>query len=187
MDGSSGWHWTFADDAAAFGVADGALRARMTTSEAWWRYALGPDGAGAADQQINVRAHLLTCEGDDEYGLAFHANGNPAGGDDLYVFRLRCSGAASFLALTGGETVPLVAWTAAPAVRAGALADNDLTVWMRRGEFRFYANGEYLFSAHDERLTAGDFGFYLYDRTGGGLDVSFDDLVARAVGPVAAE
>jgi hypothetical protein len=56
-------------------------------------------------------------------------------------------------------------------------------VWMRGGEFRFYVNDEYLFSAQDTTLTEGFFGLYLYDRTAGGMTVYFEDLVARGVTP----
>jgi hypothetical protein len=181
MDGSSGWHWTFADDAASFGVSDGVLSATMTTSQAWWRFSLGPDGLSAGDQQARVTARPMACAGDDEYGLVFRGADRAEGGYDLYVFKLRCSGAASFGAILGRETVALVDWTASDAIRAGASVENVLTVWMDAGEFRFYANDQYLFSAHDERLAAGYYGFYLYDRSAGGLTVAFDDLVTRQV------
>ena len=72
------------------------------------------------------------------------------------------------------------------AIHGGAGAENSLTVWMQGGEFRFYANGQYLFAAQDSALEAGYYGFYLFDRTGGGLSVNFDDLVAREVGGAAA-
>jgi hypothetical protein len=187
MDGSSGWHWTFADDAASFGIADGVLSATMTTSQAWWRFSLGPDGLSAGDQQARVTARPVACAGDDEYGLVFRGADRAGGGFDLYVFKLRCSGAAAFQAILGRETVDLVGWTASDAIRAGALAENVLTVWMRAGEFRFFANDQYLFSAHDERLAAGYYGFYLYDRSEGGLAVTFDDLVTRQVSTDAAQ
>jgi hypothetical protein len=181
MDGSSGWHWTFADDAASFGLDGGVLTATMTTSQAWWRYSLGPDGLSAGDQQARVIARPVACAGDDEYGLIFRGADRDAGGYDLYVFKLRCSGAARFDALLGSETIPLVDWTASDAIQAGASAENALTVWMNAGEFRFFVNDQYLFSAHDDRLAAGYYGFYLYDRSAGGLTVNFDDLVTRQV------
>jgi hypothetical protein len=181
MDGSSGWYWTFADDAARFGVSDGVLSATMTTSQAWWRFSLGPDGLSAGDQQARVSALPVACAGDDEYGLVFRGADRAEGGYDLYVFKLRCSGAAAFEAILGRETLALVDWTASDAIRAGAVVENVLTVWMSAGEFRFFVNDQYLFSARDERLAAGYYGFYLYDRSDGGLTVTFDDLVTRQV------
>jgi hypothetical protein len=56
---------------------------------------------------------------------------------------------------------------------------------MDAGEFRFFVNDQYLFSAHDERLAAGYYGFYLFDRSEGGLAVTFDDLVTRQVSTAA--
>ncbi len=189
MDGESGWHWGFADEAVSFGVDTEreVLAAVMTTSELWWRYTLGPDGVSAADQQVTVNMRAVACEGDDEYGLIFRGQERAAGGYDLYVLKLRCSGAARFESVMDGHTTTLVDWTAAPAIHGGAGAENSLTVWMSGGAFRFYANGQYLFSAQDSALEAGYYGFYLFDRTGGGLSVNFDDLVAREVGGVAGQ
>jgi len=188
MNGESGWHWSFADEAVSFGVDTEreVLAGVMTTSELWWRFTLGPDFVSAGDQQATVNARAVACEGADEYGLIFRGGERAAGGYDLYVFKLRCSGEARFEAVMDGHTTALVNWTASPALNIGAGAENSLTVWMRGGEFRFYANGQYLFSAQDDALEAGYYGFYLFDRTGGGLSVNFDDLVAREVGGAAA-
>ncbi|MCC6192787.1 MAG: hypothetical protein IT318_27520, partial [Anaerolineales bacterium] len=101
----------------------------------------------------------------------------------LYLFKLRCGGAARFELARGSEITTLVDWTPSEAINAGAPADNTLLVWMAGGEFRFYANDQYLFSAQDATLTEGFFGLYLYDRTAGGMTVYFEDLVSRAVTP----
>lgn len=188
MDGLSGWHWGFADEVVNFGVDTEreVLAGVMTTSEQWWRFTLGPDGVSAGDQQVTVNMRAVACEGDDEYGLVFRGQERAEGGFDLYVLKLRCSGAARFESVMDGRTTVLVDWTAAPAIHGGAGAENRLTVWMQGGAFRFYANSTYLFSAQDEALDAGYYGFYLFDRTGGGLSVNFDDLVAREVGGAAA-
>jgi hypothetical protein len=189
MDGESGWHWGFADEAVSFGVDTEreVLSGVMMTSEQWWRYTLGPDGVSAADQQVTAYASLVACDGDDEYGLIFRGQERAEGGYDLYVLKLRCGGSARFERVLGGQTTVLVDWTPSAAIRAGAGAENSLTVWMQGGEFRFYANGQYLFSAQDDALEAGYYGFFLFDRTGGGLSVNFDDLVAREVGGTAGQ
>ena len=54
-------------------------------------------------------------------------------------------------------------------------------MWASGGEYRFYVNDQYLFTAHDTTLSAGSYGIYLYDRTAGGLTVTFDSLAARAI------
>jgi hypothetical protein len=186
LDGSSGWNWGFSDEAVTFGVENGQLVASMSTSAEWWRFSLGPDGLSAGNQQARVTARPVTCEGLDEYGLIFRGGERAEGGYDLYVFKLRCDGAASFEAVLDGKTTTLVDWTGSPAIQTGAEAENTLVAWMNGGEFRFYVNEQYLFSAQDATLTAGYYGFYLMDRSDGGLKVTFDDLLAREVTGVAA-
>jgi hypothetical protein len=188
MNGQSGWHWSFSDEVVNFAVDSEreVLAGVMTTSEGWWRFTLGPDDLHAANQQLNVAARAVACETNDEYGLIFRGAERAEGGYDLYVFKLRCDGAARFERVLKGATDVLVDWVLSPAIHAGAGAENALTVWMQGGEFRFYANGQYLFSAQDDALASGYYGFYLFDRTNGGLAVNFDDLVAREVADVAA-
>jgi hypothetical protein len=181
LDGSSGWSWGFEDEAAAFGVEDGRLHAVMHRADLWWRLSRSDDGVSGGDQQVRVTAHAASCVGQDEYGLIFRGQAAEAGGYDLYLLALRCDGAAAFQAMRGSQTVSLVDWTASPAVQTGAPADNTLLAWMAGDEFRFYANGRYLFSARDAGLTQGFYGFYLWDRNAGGLTVDFTDFEARAV------
>ncbi len=186
LDGSSGWNWGFSDDAVTFGIENGQLKGTMTSSEEWWRFSLGPDDLSAADQQVRVTARPVACDGDDEYGLIFRGGERTAGGYDLYVFKLRCDGAARFEAVLNGQSTVLVDWTNAPAIQTGAGAENTLVAWMNAGEFRFYVNEQYLFSAQDDTLAAGYYGFYLLDQRAGGLTVTFDDLLAREVKGLAA-
>ncbi len=186
LDGSSGWNWGFSDDAVQFGVENGQLVGSMTSSAAWWRFSLGPDDLSAANQQVRVTARPVTCDGGDEYGLIFRGGERAAGGYDLYVFKLRCDGAARFEAVLDGQTTVLADWTSSPAIQSGAGAENTLVAWMNDGEFRFYVNEQYLFTAQDSTLSAGYYGFYLMDRSEGGLTVTFDDLLAREVSGVAA-
>jgi hypothetical protein len=100
---------------------------------------------------------------------------------NMYLFKLRCGGAASFGVVHGTTVTPIVDWTASPAIKTGPSADNTLMVWTAGSEFRFYANDQYLFSAQDSTLTSGYYGIYLADRTAAGLTVNFDNLLAHAV------
>jgi hypothetical protein len=182
LDGTSRWNWGFQDDAASFGLDDGHLKGVAGQSGAYWRFTLGPDTLSNSDQQVSVAAHTVACGPNDIYGLIFRAAPAETEGQfDLYAFELNCSGQARFESISGSHAAPRVDWTASPAIHTGPGADNSLLVWMAGGEFRFYANGQYLFSARDDSLAAGTYGFYLQDRTQGGLTVNFDDLVARAV------
>jgi hypothetical protein len=186
LDGTSGWNWGFSDDAVTFGVENGVLKGTMTTSEEWWRFSLGPDRINAGSQQVRVTANSVACEGQDEYGLVFRGAERAAGGYDLYVFKMRCDGAARFEKILNGETTVLADWATSDAIAAGAGAQNTLVAWMNGGAFRFYVNDQYLFSAQDDQLASGYYGFYLMDRSEGGLTVTFDDLLARQVNAAAA-
>ena len=182
LDGTGGWFWTYADDVSNFGVADGKLKAVMKTADSGWRYTISPDTLQFGSQQVSLNAHTASCGPSDEYGLMLRLQPDASNsGYDGYSFKLRCSGQASFEMITGIERKTLVDWTNSSAIKTGAPADNTLLVWAAGSEFRFYVNGQYLFSATDSTLSAGFYGIYLYDRTAGGETVTFDTLTAKAV------
>jgi len=182
LDGTGGWFWTFADDVATFGVVDGKLKAVMKTANSGWRFTISQDTLKLASQQVSVQAHPVTCGPNDEYGLMLRLQPDAKDtGFDGYSFKLRCSGQASFEMITGIERKTIVDWTNSPAIKTGAPADNTLLVWAAGGDFRFYVNGQYVFSASDSTLSSGFYGVYLYDRTAGGETATFDTLVAKAV------
>jgi|SRR5579859_65118 len=182
LDGTGGWFWTFADDVSNFGVVDGKLKAVMKTANAGWRFTISPDTLKLGNQQVSVNAHTVTCGPNDEYGLMLRLQPDASkSGYDGYSFKLRCSGQASFEMITGIERKTIVDWTGSPAIKTGAPADNTLLVWAGNSDFRFYVNGQYLFSASDSTLSSGFYGAYVYDRTAGGETVTFDTLVAKAV------
>jgi hypothetical protein len=133
---------------------------------------------------VRVNAHTVACGDNDEYGLMFQVQTETDKPElyDAYLFKLRCSGAARVDLVQGTTSTPLVDWTPSAAIKTGAGADNSLLVWAAGGEYRFYVNDQYLFTAHDTTLGAGFYGMYLYDRTAGGLTVLFDSLVAREIG-----
>ena len=182
LDGTGGWFWTFADDVATFGVVDAKLKGVMKAANSGWRFTISPDTLQLGSQQVSLNAHTVSCGPNDEYGLMLRVK--PDQSDSLfsgYLLKLRCSGQASFDVISGTARTALVDWTASPAIKTGAPADNTLLVWSAGGEFRCYVNGQYLFFANDSTLKAGFFGIYLYDRTAGGETVIFDMLAAKAV------
>jgi hypothetical protein len=182
LDGKGGWFWTFSDDVANFGVVNGKLKGVMKAANSGWRFTISPDTVQLGSQQVSLTAHSVSCGPNDEYGLMLRVKPDASNsGFDGYLFRLRCSGAASFDLVTGIKLTTIVDWTASPAIKAGAPADNTLLIWAAAGDFRFYVNDQYLFSAQDSTLTAGFYGIYVYDRTAGGETVNFDTLVAKAV------
>ncbi len=180
LNGGDGWGWNFADEAASFSTADGRLTAVMHDPNQWWRFTAGPDTLAAADQQVRVTAHTAACAAADEYALMFRVS-EVDGQYRGYVFKLRCDGAARVDRMDGSTLTPLVDWIASPAIKPGAAADNGLLVWMAGDQFRFYVNDQYLFSAQDDALAGGYYGFYVDDQSSGGLTVEFSNLVAKEV------
>jgi hypothetical protein len=183
LDGSGRWFWTFADEVSSFGVdaARGQVKAVMSQTGSGWRFTISPDNLRIGSQQVRLTALPETCAENDEYGLMFRASADEAFNYSMYLFKLRCGGAARLDLIQGTQTTPLVDWTQSPAIETGPGVTNQLMVWMAGSEFRFYVNERYLFSAQDAALSDGFYGLYIYDRTAGGATVYFDDLVARAV------
>jgi hypothetical protein len=181
LDGTGRWFWGFSDDVASFGIVDGQLKAVMTQPSAGWRFTISPDDLNIADQQARLTAHTAACGENDEYGLMFRGSTDAEDNYQLYLFKLRCGGAARFEVVRGSDITPIVDWTTSAAINTGAPADNTLMVWAAGDQFRFYVNDQYLFSAQDAALTSGYYGVYIYDRTAGGLTVNFEDLVVRTV------
>jgi len=184
LAGTSAWNWTFADDAASFGVSreQGQLNTLARQSNTW-RFVISPDTLRIGDQQIRVNARANVCAEKDEYALLFRGNVDAESVYSFYALKLRCDGSAKLDLLRGTDTFVIVDWTKSEAIRAGAEADNALTVWASKDRLRFYANGRYLFSAQDSRLVSGFYGFFLYDRTNANLSVSWKNLEVRAVAP----
>ena len=178
FDGKSGWFWSFSDDAVTFGASGGRLNVTMKLANSYPRQTGGKPELKVGDQQLRVTAHATACAGQDEYGVMFRVNADITDG---YAFKIRCDGQARFERMQKYQPTALVNWTASPAIVAGAPADNTLMVWMSKGQFHFYVNDKYLFSAEDTTFADGTFGFIVNSLTSGDESVSFTDLTAKAV------
>jgi hypothetical protein len=183
FDGTSGWSWTFEDDAVKFGISreQGRLNG-VAKRSGTWRFTISDDTVRVGNQQVRVTARTEVCAENDEYALLFRGRVDAATNTySYYAFKLRCGGAARLERLDGPNTTVLVNWAASSAIKAGAGQDNVLMVWANRDEMRFYVNDQYLFSAQDAALSEGFYGFYLHDRTNGNMAVSWQNLEARSV------
>jgi hypothetical protein len=189
LDGSSQWFWGYQDEVVRFEIADQRVLATMSQANAGWRFTSSDDSLRITDQQARVTAHTLACAENDEYGLLFRltstftATEAPAPEYAGYLLKLRCSGAARLDLVRGSSSAPVFDWQPSDAIQAGVPATNVLMVWARGSEMRFYVNDEYLFTATEASQATGFYGLYVYDRTAGGLQVAFEDLEVRAVGP----
>ncbi len=180
FDGTSGWNWTFSDEAATFSLASGALNAVMKRSDLGWRIAGGPD-VRAGDQQITLTVRANLCYANDEYGVLFRGQLDARGRFNGYVFKVNCAGQARLeRLLENGQTV-LLEWTPVSALQPGAPAENTLLVWAMQDQFNVYANDRFVGSATDKAFREGIFGLFLRDRTDGGLSVSYTRLRVRQV------
>lgn len=183
LDGSSEWEWRSETAGAIFSIASGQLNAVIPQRDAGPQAALGPVVA-VGDQQVRVTARAHLCYERDEYGLMFHASRTASGRYNAYLFKLTCGGLARVERLLNSQTADVLAdWTPSPAIVPRAPAENTLMVWMAEGQFHFYVNDKYVFSALDRSYAEGTYGFYVRDRTAGGMSLSFLNLVARAVTP----
>ena len=180
FDGKSGWFWSFSDGVATFLASGGKLNATIKTANSYPRLSGGKPDLKVGDQLLRVTAHPNACGPNDEYGVLFHVNADITDG---YAFNIRCDGQARFELLRNYQPTALVDWQTSAAIVPGATADNTLMIWMAKGQFHFYVNDKYLFSASDTTFTEGTYGFILNDRTSGGESVSFTNMTAKAVTP----
>ena len=130
LDGKGGWFWTFADEVATFGVADGKLKGTMKAANSGWRFTISPDTLQLGSQQVSLNAHSVACGPNDEYGLMFRVTADASStAFDGYLFKVRCDGLASFQVISGTQTTQVVGWTPSAAIKTGGPADNTLLVW----------------------------------------------------------
>jgi len=184
FDGKSGWFWTFSDDMADFGAKDGALQVTTKSGNNTWRYVVRED-LKVGDQQLKVGTKTTACPGNDEYGVMYRANYVTDQQIQTYIFKLNCTGQARVEILNGTNITVLKDWETFPAIKAGADAQNTLTIWMQKDQFNFYANDQYLFSLTDSTLSNGFYGFYVQSHSSGGDVLSFDDFSVKEVGVAA--
>jgi hypothetical protein len=180
FDGQTGWQWPYTEnEIAAFSMGGHRLNAVMKVGNLnSGQLVGGPPALQIGDQQLQVTVLTNLCYAKDEYGVLFRAN---ATATDGYLFKLSCEGKARVEALHNLKPAVLVDWTASPAIMPNAPAENTLLVWAGHDQLHFFVNDKYLFSATDKTFVEGTYGFFIYDHTSGGVSVSFDHLIVKAV------
>jgi hypothetical protein len=139
-----------------------------------WRFAYSPV-VNATDfyMQVDLRAEI--CGPGDEFGIMYRAN--PSVGS--YRFGLRCEGGVRVTRIVGETALSLITRAQTETVVPGPPAQNQLGVWARGSQFRFYINRIEAFTARDSTYFQGAVGFYIFSGDAGQTTVSFDDLVVR--------
>jgi hypothetical protein len=131
------------------------------------------------DGYLEVVVRALLCTADDEFGLMFRVD--PSGGH--YRFTLTCQGEARVTRVLEGSEVAVIPKTITNALIPGLLVDNRLGVIADGDHFRFFINGEEVFSAHDIGLRWGGLGLIVRARRSGQTTASFDNFIVRTLLP----
>ena len=131
------------------------------------------------DGYVEVVVQAVLCTDDDEFGLMFRVD--PSGGH--YRFTLTCKGEARVTRISEGSEVAVIPKTITNALIPGLLVDNRLGVIAEGELFRFFLNGEEVFTARDPGLRWGRLGLYVRARRGGQTTASFDDFIVRTLLP----
>ncbi len=131
------------------------------------------------DGYLEVEVQAVLCTDDDEFGLMFRVD--PSGGH--YRFTLTCKGEARVTRISDGSEVAVIPKTITNALIPGLLVDNRLGVIAEGERFRFFLNGEEIFTARDPGLRWGGLGLFVRARRGGQTTASFDDFIVRTLLP----
>jgi len=132
-----------------------------------------------ADGYLEAVVQAVLCTDDDEFGLMFRVD--PSGGH--YRFTLTCNGEARVTRISEGSEVAVIPKTITNALIPGLLVDNRLGVITEGERFRFFLNGEEVFTARDPGLRRGGLGFFVRARRGGQTTASFDNFIVRTLLP----
>ncbi len=129
------------------------------------------------DFYTEVQANVNRCDGADAYGLLVRA----ADSNYAYRFVLACNGQTRVERVRGGEVIPLQNWVPSGDVPPGAPGQVKIAVWAAGVELRFFLNDHYQFTVLDPVFRNGSVGLYASASSPVGMNVSFSNLVVRAV------
>ena len=125
-----------------------------------------------ADFYLEITASPSICRGADEYGLMVRV----VSSQDFLRFGLNCQGEARLDRISGGQASSPHPPTLSGAVPPGAPSVSRLAVWAYGREIRFYANGQFLFSARDTTLLRGSLGVFARAAGPEAVTVNFSQL-----------
>ncbi|MBN1669054.1 MAG: hypothetical protein JW862_18315, partial [Anaerolineales bacterium] len=132
-----------------------------------------------SDFYLEITASPSLCREADEYGLLLRVS--PA--LDFLRFALLCTGQARLDRYTSGQATSPIPPTVSGVVPPGAPSTSRLGVWAVGKELRFYANGQFLFSARESVLLSGGLGVFARSVSSDTLTVNFSDLSVYSASP----
>lgn len=170
--------WTPAELAPG-GLSRSSERLFISVRQANSSYmAISPaDPIPSAFVEVDVRPEL--CTANDEFGLAFRISED----FEHYRFTLTCDGQARVVGVVDGIERVLMPNLVSSAIFPGLLLTNRLAVQMEGDQFRFYINGEEVFTDRDPSLPSGYFGLFVRARQSGQTTASFDNYSVRNLQP----
>ncbi|TFH37400.1 MAG: hypothetical protein E4G99_02640 [Anaerolineales bacterium] len=125
--------------------------------------------------EVEMRPEL--CLSNDEFGLVFRINQD----FEHYRFTLTCQGEARVVGVIQGVERVLIPSTSSTAIFPGLFLSNRLGIWMEGDSFRFFINGEEIFSDRDPSLMNGHVGLVVRARQSGQTTASFDNFILRTL------
>lgn len=129
------------------------------------------------DFYLEMNVSVSLCTGGDQYGLLFRTTSST----DFYRLVLNCQGQMRLEIARQGESSVLVNWIQSPQVVPGAPLAVRIGIWAQGGDFRFFVNDVYQFSARDTWFSTGGIGAFARASGAGQLSVSFSALSVRAL------
>jgi hypothetical protein len=159
-------------------VSDDRLIMSVRQSNSLYMAISPTDPVTNAYLEVEVRPEL--CSTNDEFGLVFRVNE----GFEHYRFTLTCQGEARVIGVIDGTERVLIPNSSSTAIFPGLYLSNRLGVLMENDQFRFFINGEEVFSDRDLSLTNGRVGLLVRARQSGQTTASFDDFTIRGLQPI---
>jgi hypothetical protein len=177
-DFSGELRWTPAEPGpGGLSLSEGRLFISVRQSNSLYMAISPADPLTNAYIEIEVRPEL--CTANDEFGIVFRANDV----FDHYRFTLTCIGEARVVGVINGIERVLLPNSPSTAIFPGVYLTNRLGVQMENDQFRFYINGEEVFSDRDLGLPNGRFGLLVKARQSGQTTASFDNFSVRILQP----
>jgi hypothetical protein len=127
--------------------------------------------------EVEVRPEI--CSANDEFGIAFRI----AEDFEHYRFTITCQGEARVIGVVEGVERVLLPNSPESAIFPGLFLSNRLGLFIEEDQFRFFINGEEVFSDRDPSLSTGRVGLVVRARQSGQTTASFDNFVIRLLQP----
>lgn len=115
------------------------------------------------------------CKGKDLYGVVFRVQSN----SDFYRLVLRCDGQIRVDLIRGGSVVTIVEQSSSGQLRAGAMQEIPIALWLNAKEVLIFIDGIYQFRVDRLLWSTGGIGVFARSASDSALTVSFSEFILR--------